>query len=139
MPTVAHNPHSLVVLSEKHAEWRFAAPTLEELHRICVMIVKEREASGNWYFYESEESEKPEISKEALAKMKDGAMKEAGLQEWRIYEASIGRATYQQRERTILAKTLAGDGQAALQFLNMRRNGEYEGFEITTLDTEYSG
>lgn len=126
----------LLLCEEKHDTFRFHVPTREAFHKACLSVVKRRNSDGYWYVYEdAKELTPPTLSREQIAKLAEGSVKEAALEEWERHEAALKRVESEKVERALLAKALKGDGEAAADFLRVRKDGEYEGFEVVELDT----
>ena len=128
----------LLILKEKHGNRYFYVPTFEHLCKAALKVVLERNEQGYWYDFSEEldEDEKPEISKEDLEKMKDGPIKMVGLKEWEHYESKLDHKPKLIKGKKLLDKVIEdNDLLSALQFLEDRRDYEYEGFEIESLET----
>lgn len=125
----------LLLLEEKHGTFRYHVPTREQFHKACLYTVQRRNEDGCWYDYDTEPAIEPTLSKEQVAAMKPGRLREAAEQEWTDYEATLHRIKGEEKERALLAKALKGDGEAAADFLRARKGHQYEDFEIVELDS----
>ncbi len=125
----------ILIFEEKHGSYRYAVPTREDYHRVCLAVVKRRNIEGGWYDYEDESDlDAPALTEAETDKLAKGHIKNAALEEWESYKAQLKQIEADKHERTLLAKALAGNGEAAADFLRARSKGEYEGMELVTLD-----
>ncbi len=124
----------LLLCEEKHGTFRFHVPTRAAFHAACLSVVKRRNEEGYWYDYSSTAPVVPALNKTTVTALPDGRIKTAALEEWTHYEATVKRRKAEEKESALLAKALTGDGEAAADFLALRKRGEYEGFEVVTFD-----
>lgn len=125
----------VLVTGEKHGERYFHVLTLDAFRKACLKLVKERNEEG-WYEYEdASEIEKPALTKEQVAWLPEGRVRNTAEEEWTEYENQLKRVEGEKHERALLARALKDDGAAAAELLAARKGHEYEGFEIEIFES----
>lgn len=122
----------IIIFKEKHGSQHFIAHNLGELEKIALKVFKERVEDEYWYDYSDlEEPVRPDISKEDAEKLKNEQIKRSVLEAWKSYEYDLKNNKEWLEEKRLYESALKDErGNIALAFLDSRRNGEYEGFEI---------
>ena len=128
--------NQVVKFKEKHSDRYFYVPTFEDLCKVAIKIFKERVDEGYWYdFDDLEEPEKPDISKEKIAELKNTRLKTAAEQAWVRYENELKYRAESLREKQFYEKALKDKtGAIVLQFLTDRKDSEYESWEMIDLE-----
>jgi hypothetical protein len=122
----------IVVFKEKHGDRHFIVNTRQELEKVALKIVLERNDEGYWYDFSSKEPVEPKIKKEDAEKFGDN-IANAITREWKDYEYSVKQYKKDKVLKDALEKIVKNkDGGLALQFLESMKDGEYEGFEVIT-------
>ena len=122
-------------LETKHFTYHYFVPTYEKFLKTCVEIVKNNNENKCYYFEDEKgiEKEKPELSREQIEKLKDGQIKRAALDEWKSYEYNLSSFKEDLKQKKLLNKALKGDGIAACELLDLRKNYEYEKIECVRM------
>jgi hypothetical protein len=127
----------VLILREKHGTRYVSALTVEELHRAALAIVKQRAAEG-WYPKATDypKPQKPELTVEQSRALPQGPIRDAALQEWHNYRNKLQEHEGVADDIEKMARVLVSDdGALAWEFLDDRRDHEYEGFQLTALET----
>ena len=120
----------IVIFHEKHGDRYFVSNSQKDLEAVALKVVLERDGEGYWYYFDSEKSTEPKVSKADGLKL-GGRLKEASVLEWIDYERNLREYNYEQKDKETLQKIKTEkNGELALKFLRSRRDAEYEGFDI---------
>lgn len=122
------HPNRLLILRTKHGDDIYSVPTDDVLYKFMVKIVQMRHKEG-WYNNYLPTPEKPDFDEEDIdtlpASMQFSAHEK--LAEFR-QKAKIYASQFE--ERTLLGDALAGNGEAAYEFMEYRNDYEYEDFRL---------
>lgn len=120
----------IALFKEKYGDRYFIVHTRQDLEKVALKIVLEREEQ-NWYDFDYEKPTEPTLTIEVAEKFGMSGVAAATKQEWETYKYNK-----KQYERGIVLKSALEkiikekDGKTALQFLQELKGGEYEAFEI---------
>ena len=125
----------IVIFREKHGDRHFVVHTMQELEKVALKIVLERNEEG-WYSFDNELPKEPKVTIEDAKKLGMDGVVAAVEREWSNYKYS----KKQYDEGLVLAVALKkivenNDGELALKFLNSMKGGEYEAFEVISGET----
>ncbi len=125
-----NNTVKIIVFHEKHGDRYFSIPTQEDLEKVALKIVKERN-KDEWYYFFNDKPKEPEVSLEQMNSMKEGAFKELAKSQWNDYKLLLRRLEKDIKLKELLDKVINDkDGAAALSFLKSQGDGECERFSI---------
>jgi hypothetical protein len=121
---------SIVIFHEKHGDRHFIVNTMQELEKVALKIVLERNEEG-WYSFDYDQPVEPKVSVEDAKKLGMASVVAAVEREWSDYKYSKKQYEDGIRLKAALDKIEENkDGAVALQFLNSMKDGEYEAFEV---------
>lgn len=120
----------IVIFKEKHGDRYFLVHNREELEKVALKIVKERNEEG-WYNYEYELPTEPKMTVDAAVLLGMERVIAAVKEEWNLF-------SYNKKQYELGIKMKAAleeiekynNGAVALQFLNDSKDGQYEAFKI---------
>lgn len=120
----------IVVFKEKYGERHFIVNTRQELEKVAIKIVTERNEEG-WYDFEHEKPIEPKMTVADAEKFGMSGVTEATKREWENFKYSKKAYDEGLKLQVALERVInAQDGEAALQILRANKDGEYEGFEV---------
>ena len=121
----------ILAFNEKHGDRHFIVHTREELQKVALKIVLERNEEG-WYEFNVKEPVKPDIELEKADSFSVG-IANAIKSDWGHYRLSLENYKSNQKMKTLWDKVAKNnDSKAALELLEENKDGQYEGFEIIT-------
>ena len=121
---------SIVIFHEKHGDRHFIVNTMQELEKVALKIVLERNEEG-WYSFDYDQPVEPKVSVEEAKKLGMAGVVAAVEREWSDYKYNKKQYEDGIRLKAALDKIVKNkDGEIALQFLNSMKDGEYERFEV---------
>jgi hypothetical protein len=119
----------LIVCQEKHGTTYYHVPTISHLHKAALHILAERAEE----IIESDQITvtEPELTKEQVAMLPSGSIKEEALLQWAQFEDHLRLKRRAEAEvQTIRGALSNKDGMAAYRVLKDRGSSEYEGFRL---------
>lgn len=122
----------IAIFEESDNTRYFRVSNYEELLRVCLTVVKERNKEG-YYDYDLEEPKLP-INKELFEQLPKGALRDAAMSEHRNYLRKLKEYKQNLDKKKILDLALNGDAESAYRIIKNRSNDEYEGFELVQLE-----
>jgi hypothetical protein len=127
---------AIVIFKEKYGNRHFIINNAEEFCDVAYKIFLQR-VEENWYYFDDvEEIEKPSMTQEEIDKLPDGKIKSFAQKEMSQYNAAVKNAAESQKGKKIYDRALDETvdlyerKKAALDFIFMQRQGEYEGFTV---------
>ena len=128
------NFKAIIVCEEKHSTRYFDASTIEQFAKSCLQILKER---AEWILKSpcwDTEVQIPELGKETIAGMKDGALKRAAEEQWTAFEHATQSKKEEQEHFEDIRRALSeNNGLLAAGVLEDRNDNEYERFKVESL------
>lgn len=123
-----------IILSEKHETRVFDASDLETLYKSCLTIVKERLKDGVLACDTKMPNNKPDFDRETIKKLPK-CLQEDALKKLDSYDQEL-EASKEASELLQLAKRAVKErsGYLAYQILEARKEWEYEGFKLVSLE-----
>lgn len=127
----------VVTFKEKHGNRVFVATSEADLKLISLIVLRDRVREG-WYCDPSEATPHPRPDYTDLKEIEAlrGEAKADALKKLRQYQrALLERCQEAADYAEIMRAAQEGDGAAAFNCLEIREDGEYEGFSITSAET----
>jgi 5-hydroxyisourate hydrolase-like protein (transthyretin family) len=141
-PTFVAAPFEPVILKfkEKHGDRHYVPKTPDEVYRIFLEVLEDRNDQGwySWYKDMKNDTPKPKYTRsevnglpESMEKVKPTLIKE--IENWEAAE-KVTKEFHELGAK--IAKAIADkDGRLAYEIIENNREGEYEGFEFIEPDT----
>lgn len=124
----------VLVCEEKHGTRYLKAGTKEELLASCLKMLIER-YNERWYYKPEAPSKKPSVPLEQAQALPDGALKNMALREHDDYKRAQMYYEDDVAQFAVLEEAIkTKNGYLAYQALHHRRDYEYEGFEVHSLE-----
>lgn len=126
----------LLIFNQKDVNRYFSVPTLSHLYLAAIKIFKERVNEGYWYDFDNiKEPIKPDTSEEDLQKIKNIQLKNFTIASWTTYHDELKYYQSNIKEKQLYDLAIKDKkGDIVLKFLSGRKDYEYEGFEIESVE-----
>jgi len=133
----------ILMFSEKYGTWYYIINSEEELHRVCVSVLKQRLDEGYWYGSEDDayNNKTGFQSIEEIETLPDGSVKKNALQEFKTYanwsdhyanQKILRKEIKEVIEYTFNPKDKRFVRNKAFDILMSRRNCQYEQIDLIT-------
>ena len=123
----------ILLLREKHGERAFDARTREALYASALAIVKERN-KDRWYYAPEAPKLREEVPDDVMDRLPE-AMRKKAKDDKHSNKSNQKRYERDLEKWNLLQKALTeNNGEVAWKFLQDRRDHEYEGYELLTLE-----
>lgn len=128
--------NKIIIFKEKHGDRYFDASTPEKLNAACFKILKERFENGEYEWLSEEEPEAINIlTDEQIEALPTERLKNDELRRKKNYEQEYKwRKQEKDMFKEIASCVKSESKQYAYNLLYERKGGEYENFEIETLE-----
>lgn len=118
----------LLVVHEKHGDRYFLLSSEEDFRKAALKLVRERVVCD---FFRVGEPEKPSTQETWIDSHPSSAVRKAALDEWRRYKLDLSNAKVRNEASLLAHAAIAtGNGEMAIEAMNLHRDYEYEGYNI---------
>lgn len=131
LPTPSNKwPVMILVFNEKHGDRHYVVRTNADLEKIALDIVLERKEQG-WYYKPEKKEFGKLLTKEEIEALPTESLQAAAKKEMRELVSNIKYYKEEWENWNLLERVVEKQsGELALSFLDSRRDGEYERYEI---------